>query len=146
MALRVSVGMLMVWWGLSRVVSPKMGLGVQAKFYMGLFDSMDVQLLFGYAQVAIGLLVVLGLFRAIVVPVQLSITGFSAATIWSALLDPFGLWLPVAKIAPIQHLFYPSVIILCAALVLVAFRGQDRYALDAALRRMRARPSAPAVI
>lgn len=132
--------MLLVWWGLARIVNPKMGMGVQKKFYFGMFDSVDLQLVFGIAEMGVGLLVAFGLFRAVVVPIQLAITGFSAATIWSALLDPFALWLPVGKIAPVQHLFYPSVIALCAALALIAFRSQDRFALDEVIQRNRQGP------
>ena len=62
---------------------------------------------------------------------QLLITGFSAMTIWSALLDPFALWLPVAKVSGVQHLFYPTVIGLCGAMVMIAFRNQDRFSIDA---------------
>ena len=137
LALRVSLGMLLVWWGLARVVNPKMGMGVQKKFYFGYFDSVDLQFVFGIAEVGVGLLVAFGLFRVFVVPIQLAITGFSAATIWSALLDPFALWLPVGKIAPVQHLFYPSVIALCAAVALIAFRRQDRFALDVVIQNKR---------
>lgn len=135
LALRVSLGMLLVWWGLAKIVKPKMGLAVQKKFYFGMFDSMDLQFFFGFLEVGVGLLVVLGLFRMIAVPAQLTITGFSAATIWSALLDPFALWLPVDKVAGIQHLFYPSVIALCGAAVMIAFRKQDHLALDSILAR-----------
>ncbi len=143
-ALRVSLGMLMVWWGLAKIVNPKMGLGVQKKFYFSLFDSADMQFAFGFFQLAVGLLVVLGLFRALAVPAQIAITGFSALTIWSALLDPFALWLPVDKIVGIQHLFYPSVIALCGATVMIAFRQQDRLALDNFLKPRRDDTLAPA--
>ena len=76
--------------------------------------------------------------RVVAVPAQLAITGFSAATIWSALLDPFGLWLPVARLVPVQHLFYPSVIALCAAAVMIVFAAQDRYCLDRVVADWRA--------
>lgn len=135
MALRVSLGLLLFWWGLNRVVAPGDGMNVQKKFYSGLFPGEALQQGFGLLQLTIGLLVIAGLWRKFAVPAQLLITGFSAATIWSALLDPFGLWLPVEKIASIQHLFYPSVIALCGAMVLLAFRSMDRWALDAVLAR-----------
>lgn len=136
LALRVSLGMLLVWWGLSRIVQPGSGVGIQKKFYHELFPDIALQHAFGYVEAAIGALVAVGLLRRFVVPAQLAITGFSAVMIWSALIDPFGLWLPVAKIAPIQHLFYPSVIALAGAGVVIAFRDRDRFALDVALRRL----------
>lgn len=135
LALRVSLGLLFFWWGMNRLLSPSAGVGVQKKFYAGLFPGLDLQAAFGAFQMLLGLTVILGLARRIAMPVQFVITGFSAVMIWSALLDPFGLWLPMAKIAPVQHLFYPSVIALCGALVMVSFRGQDRFALDVVLRQ-----------
>jgi hypothetical protein len=113
-----------------RIVAPERGMGVQKKFYFELFPSVDLQFAFGVAQVAIGLLVVVGLFRVIVVPLQFAICAFSAATIATALLDPFALWLPVDKIAPVQHLFYPTVIILCASVLMMLLRKEDTYNLD----------------
>lgn len=136
-ALRVSLGLLIFWWGMMRVVAPAKGIGLQKKFYFGLFPGEDLQLMFGYAQVLIGLLVVVGLFRFVVVPAQLMICLFSAATILPALLDPFALWLPFDKISPAQHLFYPSVIIACAGVLMLLFREQDKYNLDTFLRSRR---------
>lgn len=144
-ALRVSLGMLLVWWGLARIVKPAMGVGVQKKFYLGFFDSVDLQYVFGFIEVGVGLLIVVGLWRRYAVPLQLMITGFSATMIWSALLDPFALWLPVEKVAGFQHLFYPTVIGLCAAMVIVVFREHDRFNLDSYLAS-RAKRSEPSVV
>lgn len=137
MALRISLGMLLVWWGLAKIVKPGMAVKVQDKFYFGVFPGETIQHAFGYLELAVGLFVVFGLFRKYAVLAQLTITGFSALTIWSALLDPFALWLPVEKLAGIQHLFYPSVIALCGAAVMVAFRSQDRFNLDTVIERRR---------
>lgn len=134
-ALRVSLGMLLVWWGLAKIFKPGTGVSVQKKFYFELFPGETLQFTFGFIEAGIGLLVVLGLWRKYAVIAQLLVTGFSALTIWSALLDPFGLWLPVEKIAGIQHLFYPTVIALCAAFVMIAFRREDRFCLDNYLSR-----------
>ena len=144
MALRISLGMLLVWWGLSKIVKPGMGDKVQDKFYFGLFPGETIQFTFGFVELGIGLCVVLGIFRKYVVIAQLMITGFSAMTIWSALLDPFALWLPVSKIAGFQHLFYPTVIALCGATVLISFRHLDRFSLDAIIsNRQKKNPNGP---
>ncbi|WP_299730301.1 DoxX family membrane protein [uncultured Tateyamaria sp.] len=137
MALRISLGMLLVWWGLAKIVKPGMGVQVQKKFYFGLFPGDDLQYAFGYVELIIGLLVVFGLFRIYAVLAQLAVTGFSAMTIWSALLDPFALWLPMDKIAGMQHLFYPTVIALCGSAVMIAFRKEDRFCLDAFFKSRR---------
>ncbi|WP_308915638.1 hypothetical protein [Jannaschia sp. LMIT008] len=132
-ALRASLGMLLVWWGLAKVVTPGTGIGIQKQFYGDVFGfgAQDLQQMFGLMQAAIGLCVVLGFLRIVSLPLLLAITGFSAVMIWSALLDPFGLWLPVERISGIQHLFYPSVIILCGAALMLCFKAQDRLSLDA---------------
>lgn len=145
MALRISLGMLLVWWGLAKIVKPGMGVKVQDKFYFGIFPGESVQYAFGYLEVVIGALVVLGLFRKVAMPAQLAVTGFSALTIWSALLDPFALWLPIAKVAGMQHLFYPSVIALCGAAVMLTFRDQDRLNLDTIIENRRNLAKAPTI-
>jgi len=129
--------MLLVWWGLSKIVKPAGGVQIQNKFYFGLFPGDSVQYAFGFVELFIGLLVVFGLFRKYAVFAQLAVTGFSAVAIWSALLDPFGLWLPVDKLSGVQHLFYPSVIALCGAAVMIAFRHQDRFSLDSLIESRR---------
>lgn len=145
LALRVSLGLLMVWWGLAKILKPKLAMTVQKKFYHDLFPVEELLYAFGHFQIGIGLLVVMGLFRQVAVTAQLTITGFSAAMIATALIDPFGLWLPVEKISGIQHLFYPTVIILCSAGVMVAFRKEDRLNLDTVLVNMRQRDRSQAV-
>ncbi|MEM7058910.1 MAG: hypothetical protein AAF557_15085 [Pseudomonadota bacterium] len=144
LCLRVSLGMLLVWWGLAKIVKPAMGMKVQEKFYLDLFHSVDLQYAFGYVQVIVGLCVVLGFKRKFAIPAQLAITGFSALMILPALLDPFALYLPFKKLAGIQHLFYPTVIALCGAAVMITFRKQDRWNLDNVLenRKAAAEPAA----
>ena len=141
MALRISLGLLLFWWGLAKIIKPGMGVKIQGKFYFDLFPSESLQFGFGFVEMIIGLLVMFGLFRKFAMPAQLAITGFSAMTIWSALLDPFGVWLPVAKVAGVQHLFYPTVIALCGAAVMLAFRHQDRLNLDTWRANRRSMPS-----
>lgn len=143
-ALRASLGLLLFWWGMMRVFSPEKGVGLQEKFYFKLFPGADLQWMFGYAQIVIGLLVIIGLFRFVVMPLQLAICAFSASTIITALLDPFGLWLPFAKIAPVQHLFYPSVIILISGIVMWLFRKQDKFSADHFLFGARSQTPLPA--
>lgn len=128
--LRVSLGLLLFWWGLSKILLPSSGTKISNKFYAGMFSSDDLQFYFGILQVLIGVCVIFGLYKKFAVPAQLIITGGSSLAIWSALIDPFGLFLPVDKIAPVQHLFYPSVIALAGAGVLIAMREMDYFSLD----------------
>lgn len=129
-ALRVSLGLLLVWWGLGRINAPGMGVKMQEMFYFGLFPSPSLQYGFGFLEVTVGLLVMIGLFKRIAVPAQLMITGFSAITILPALMDPFALWLPFDKMAPVQHLFYPSVIALTGGVMMYLMSEHDRFSAD----------------
>lgn len=135
--LRVSLGLLLFWWGLSKIVAPATGTNISDKFYSGFFSGDMLQYYFGYLQVAIGICVALGFLKKYAVPAQLVITGGSSLAIWNALLDPFALYLPVAKVAPVQHLFYPSAIALAAAVVLITLREHDRFSVDNWLSRRR---------
>ena len=81
----------------------------------------------------IGLLVCLGLFRRYVYPAQAVILCAGALAIWKYLLDPFGLYLLNAESR--QVLFFPSLAVAAATLVLLAFRSDDRLSLDAKFRR-----------
>jgi len=134
LALRITVGLLLFWWGLACVMNPEMGSGISEKFYFGALSGAQLQYFVGWAQVAIGLLAAAGLFRAVVAPVVLAVVGLSALSFWNALLDPFGFYLPVEKVSGAQHLFYPSAVVIAGAVVLIVFRSWDRYALDHLLR------------
>ena len=62
---------------------------------------------------------------------QLLINAFTALSVWSAIIDPFGWYLPVERLSNNAQLFYPSVIVVAACVVLIAFRSWDRWSIDA---------------
>lgn len=133
--LRVTTGFLLIWWGLAKAFDPSFGALISDNFYGGSFSVGLLQRSFGVLQALIGLLVVVGLFRFLVLPAQLLINGFTAAAVWWAIVDPFYWYLPGDKPFQFAHLFYPSAIVVAACLVLIAFRSFDRLALDALRRR-----------
>ncbi|MEM6489957.1 MAG: hypothetical protein AAF677_17080 [Pseudomonadota bacterium] len=150
MLLRISTGMLLVWWGVKRIRDPDYGVAVSDRFYMGLFSNRDLQDVFGHIETVIGMLVVLGLFRAVALPAQMAIVGFTVTMVWKAMFDPFGI---IVDSPPMAQFFYPSSVICCAALTLLVVRRHDRWALDHYFLRyvdyMRARQAqiaSPAVI
>lgn len=126
--LRIGTGLLLVIWGTLRVVSPAAGPGLANKYYSGLLDVQSVQIAFGIAEIVIGALVVLGLFRRIAYPLQALILIPGALMLWRYLLDPMG-WYLLDKQSS-QILFFPSIAIAAATLVLLAFREEDRWSLD----------------
>ncbi|BBB08533.1 DoxX family protein [Sphingopyxis sp. EG6] len=126
--LRIGTGLLLVLWGSLRVFSPAAGPGLAKKYYSGLLDSPLVQIGFGTAEVILGLLVVAGLFRRVAYPVQALILVLGAFALWRYLLDPMGLYLLDKESS--QILFFPSITVAAATLVLLAFRDDDRWSLD----------------
>lgn len=131
--LRVGTGLLLVLWGTLRLVSPKAGPGLADKYYSGFLGVETIQTMFGLAEIVIGSLVVLGLLRRIAYPLQALILVPGALVLWRYLLDPMGMWLMSREDS--QILFFPSIAVAAATLVLIAFRGSDRFALDTLLSR-----------
>lgn len=130
--LRIGTGALLVAWGALRVISPAAGPGLAKKYYSGLLDLPDVQVVFGVAEVALGLLVIMGLFRRVGYVLQALILVPGAIILWRFLVDPLGLYLLDKQSS--QILFLPSITVAAATLVLLAFREDDRWSLDSRLR------------
>ncbi len=126
--LRIGTGLLLILWGSLRVISPGAGPGLAAKYYGGFLDLQSLQIAFGVAEAFLGLLVVLGLFRRASYLLQALILIPGALVLWRYLLDPLGLYLLDKESS--QILFFPSIAVAAATLVLLAFRDEDRWSLD----------------
>lgn len=126
--LRAGTGLLLVLWGSLRVFSPEAGPGLANKYYSGLLNAETIQLAYGAAEILVGLLVLLGLFRRVAYSLQALILIPGALILWRYLLDPMGLYLLTRESS--QILFFPSITVAAACLVLLAFRDEDRYSLD----------------
>lgn len=122
--LRISLGLLLVIWGIDKLVDVEHGLQVSEHFYFGAFSQALLLQAFGVLEIAAGLLIVLGVARRWVYPILLAITGITMLGVWKSVVDPWGWWLEGANV-----LFYPSLIIFAASLVLWAFRNEDRLTL-----------------
>lgn len=129
--LRFGTGMLLVLWGIVRLTAPEAGAKVSQKYYAALGASDLAQTGWGAALVVVGTLCILGLWRRYSYAAQAVVLVSGALSIWKYLLDPFGNYL----IEEGQILFFPSLAMAAATLVLIAFRADDRLALDAVLRR-----------
>ena len=68
--LRFTTGALLVIWGLIKVMAPASAIGVSNKYYGGLISAEALQPILGWAQIALGVFVIVGLLRAIVYPLQ----------------------------------------------------------------------------
>ena len=123
--LRVSLGLLMLIWGVDKLANVRHGLAVSERFYLGAFSSAALLRAFGVVQIALGALVVLGVARRYAYPLLLAVTGATLLGVWKSVVDPWGWYLQGANV-----LFYPSLIIFAGSLVLWAFRDEDHLALD----------------
>lgn len=126
--LRVSTGLLLIVWGLVRVAKPEIGAHVSEKYYAGLGAAHWVQLGWGAALLIIGSLTLVGLWRRLIYPLQALVLVSGALSIWKYLLDPLGLWLLDRESS--QILFFPSLAVAAASLVLLAFVEEDRLSAD----------------
>ena len=126
--MRIGTGGLLVVWGLVRVVGG-MGPGLADKYYSGVGAQATFQLAYGYAEIALGLLVILGLARKYTLVGSAIILVGGAIPIWRHFLDPFGRYL-FANPEDANILFFPSITVAGAALALIALREFDTLALD----------------
>jgi len=123
--LRISLGLLMVVWGLDKIVNTEHGSKVAEHFYFGILSGPGAITVLGYLQVALGGLTILGLLRKFAYPAVLVITVITALAVWKSIVDPWG-WMFEGTNA----LFFPSFIIAAGAWVLMAFRDEDTLSID----------------
>ncbi|MHA2937321.1 DoxX family membrane protein [Vibrio sp. RC27] len=123
--LRVSLGWLMVIWGADKVFNIEHSLIVANKFYFGLFTSTSIVPVLGVLQILIGLCIVVGFARKWTFPVLAVLNAGSLMAVFKSVLDPWGWFL-----AGTNALFYPSIIIFAASLLLIALQEEDAWVLD----------------
>ena len=134
--LRVTTGFLLIWVGLAKVVSGKTPFAVRRNFEVDESTGAILGLAAGGAEVIIGVLCVIGLLRKWVLPLQALINGFTAASVWWAIIDPYRWYITgVDRIVFNSQVFYPTSITFAACVLLIAFRPQDTLALDRVLSR-----------
>ena len=131
--LRVATGFLLVWGGLRKIVranakdQPDEAVGFDFDAAVDLFSSYGE----GVAQLIIGVLCVIGLWRHVALPLQAIIHGSTALKVWWAILDPYRWYITgVDRIVFNSHVFYPTIITFAACILLIAFRRHDTIALD----------------
>jgi putative oxidoreductase len=127
--MRIGTGMLLVLWGGVRLLKDDMGPNLANKYYGGVANDGTLQLAFAGFEVALGLLVVLGLARKYTLVAAALILVGGAIPIWRHFLDPYGQYL-FANPGDANLLFFPSLTVAGASLALVALREMDTLALD----------------
>ena len=131
--LRVSLALLLIIWGGIRLAVPDAGMGLSTKYYGGFASVPALQLAWGVALVSIGLLGLIGFLRRFAFPAQALVLVGGALAIWKYLVDPLGLWLLTRETS--QILFFPSLGIAFASLLLITLQDEDRWSLDNWLKR-----------
>lgn len=123
--LRISLGWLLVIWGADKVFNIEHSMAVANKFYFGFLAAESALQVAGVLQILIGLAVVVGFARRWVYPIQVLLNGASLLAVFKSVVDPWG-WVLTGTNA----LFYPSLIIFAASLLLIAFHKEDTWVLD----------------
>lgn len=131
--LRLSTGLLLILWGMPRILTPERGIGLSDTYYKGLLNSETIQQGIGIAEVALGVLVILGFLRIIVYPIQAIVLGLGAGFIADRIANQvtglFGIDL-LAEPGRFDLLFFPSTTVFFATLVLLAFKEYDTISID----------------
>jgi putative oxidoreductase len=125
LALRITIALLVLHWGIDKLVDPEHALRVSDNFYRGLLSHGALMPVLGTLQVGLALLAMVGLFRRIVDPLVLLVNLGSMLAVWRSVVDPWGWFLEGTN-----ALFFPSVIVVAGCLVLIAFRDQETLVLD----------------
>jgi putative oxidoreductase len=117
LALRVTLGVFLLQWGIEKFVVPQNTPAIWGYFY-GLNVPQALAYLFGAVEIAIAACLFLGAFRTIAYGAALGLHAVTVIVSWRQLIDPWG--------DPMNHLFIASVPVLGALLALFLLRHWDR--------------------
>jgi putative oxidoreductase len=123
---RITLGWLLVLWGLDKLVNVEHSIRVADSFYLGIASGQQILNVFGVLEIVLGLFVIVGFMRRYAYPIATIVLALTAVGVWKSIVDPWGWVLEGTNV-----LFYPSAIVLAAALVLLGFQDEDRMTIDA---------------
>jgi putative oxidoreductase len=121
LALRITLGLFLLQWGLEKFLVPASSAGIWEHFY-GLSVPHTFGYLFGAAEIAIAACLFLGAFRTVAYGAALALHAVTLLVTWRQLLHPWG--------DPINHLFIAGVPVLGAFIALFLLRHWDKGVLD----------------
>ncbi|TVP54561.1 MAG: hypothetical protein EA351_12835 [Gemmatimonadales bacterium] len=125
LALRISIALLVLLWGIDKIVDPDHAVRVSDNFYFGLLSVPALLAVLGGAQIVVAVMAMIGSFRKIIDPIILLINLGSLASVWRSIIDPWGWVLDGTNV-----LFFPSLIVAAGCLVLIAFQDEEVFVLD----------------
>jgi uncharacterized membrane protein YphA (DoxX/SURF4 family) len=125
------MGLFLALWGVDKLTATEGALGIFSSFY-----GLDVGALVvqgaGVAEILLGVLLAVGLFRIPMAWIALGVNAVSTLASWRQILDPWG-WLGLTDGG--THLFLASIVVMAVNVVLVLEARDDTLTLDAALGR-----------
>jgi len=123
--LRVSLGWLMVVWGVDKLADPEHAAQVAESFYLGLGSGGTFLAVGGALQVLLGLLVVVGILRRVTWPLMALINGITLVAVWTSIVDPWGFFLEGGNLV-----FFASAVVFTGILAGWASLDDDTLSLD----------------
>lgn len=142
--LRIGMGVFLAYWGADKLVATDDSVGIFSSFYQLDVGAVVVQAA-GVVEIALGLVLAVGLFRIPAAWIQLVVNGISTLGSWRQILDP---WAVLGlRDGGNAHLFLASIVIMAASIVLVLNARDDTLTLDRRLGRTPgAGPGAPPAV
>lgn len=125
--LRVGMGLFLALWGIDKLAATEGSIGIFSTFY-GLDVGALVIQTAGVAEILLGVLLAVGLFRVPVAWIALAVNTVSTLGSWRQILDPWG-WFGLTDGG--THLFLASIVIMAANVVIVLNARDDTFTLDA---------------
>lgn len=129
--LRISMGLFLALWGVDKLAATEGSIGIFSTFYGVDVGALLIQTA-GVAEILLGVLLAVGLFRVPVAWIALAVNAVSTLGSWRQILDPWG-WLGLTDGG--GHLFLASIVIMAANVVIVLNARDGTLTLDAALGR-----------
>jgi len=130
--LRIGMGIFLAYWGADKLVATEASQGIFSSFY-GLDAGALLVQGAGVAEIVLGALLAVGLFRVPTAWIQLLVNAVSTVGSWRQILDPWAVW--GLRDGGNAHLFLASIVITAASIVLVLNARDDTMTLDARLGR-----------
>lgn len=121
LALRVTLGLFLLQWGVEKFVVPQANVFIWGHFY-GMEVSQTLGYIFGALEIAIALCIFMGQFRTIAYGAALFLHAVTVVVTWRQLTNPWG--------DPINHLFTAGIPVLGGFLALFLLRHWDRGLLE----------------
>ena len=124
--LRVGMGIFISLWGIDKLAATEGSQGIFSNFY-GVEMGLAILQVVGVAELLLGLVLAVGLFRVPVAWLVLAVNSVSTLASWRQIIDPWG-WFDLTS--GHTHLFLASIVVMAANIVLVLNARDAHWTLD----------------